>query len=145
VAPWVADTHGWVHHPGGDDGWRELLTRYQADDADPLARVFEVARAHRGLTVLEENRYVDADYRRVCPTFYRSEFSAFWSQRFPTTPAFARRLHFFRRKISDDQLHNLDRHQASYVGYTTLNRSGQGVSGELCSHHLLGSSMRPSR
>ena len=61
---------------------------------------------------MEENRYVDPDYR--------SEYSAFWSQRFPTRPAFGRRLHFFRRLIRDEQLASLDPNTAGFVGYSTL-------------------------
>jgi hypothetical protein len=86
-----------------------------------LARVFAVARAHRCRTVVEENRYVDPDYR--------SEYSAFWSQRFPTRPAFARRLHFFRRLIRDEQLPAIDPETAGYVGYATLKPISPGRVG----------------
>lgn len=83
--------------------------------------MFAVARAHRCRTVVEENRYVDPDYR--------SEYSAFWSQRFPTRPAFARRLHFFRRLIRDEQVSALDPGTAGYVGYSILKPIAPGRVG----------------
>lgn len=58
-----------------------------------------------------ENRYVDADFR--------SEYSAFWSQRFEGMPAFAHRLHFFRKEIKDEQLDALPS-DPGYVGYAVL-------------------------
>ena len=89
MTPWVEpDTHGWVHSPASDADWDQLLDRYDAEPDSPLRRVFDVARAHRCRTVVEENRYVDPDWR--------SEYAAFWAERFADTPAFARRLHFFR-------------------------------------------------
>src|SRR4051794_32208472 len=123
MAAWVdPDTHGWIHHPVGVAGWDAMLKRYDAGPNDPLARVFEVARAHRCRTVIEENRYVDPDYR--------SEYSAFWSQRFPTRPAFARRLHFFRRLIRDEHLPSaLDADTVGYVGYATLKPIAPGRVG----------------
>ena len=110
-----------VHHPVGDASWAALLQRYGASNDQPLARVFAVARAHRCRTVVEENRYVDPDYR--------SEYSAFWSQRFPTRPAFARRLHFFRRLIRDEQVSALDPGTAGYVGYSILKPIAPGRVG----------------
>lgn len=121
MADWVdPDTHGWVHHPAGAAGWKQLLRRYDAQPSAPLARVFEVARANRCRTVVEENRYVDPDYR--------SEYSAFWSKRFVSRPAFARRLHFFRRTLADRDLHRL-RLDAGYIGYATLKPIATGRVG----------------
>jgi hypothetical protein len=121
MSDWVApDTHGWVHHPVGDADWKQLLARYNSAVDSPLARVFAVARAHRCRTVVEENRYVDPDYR--------SEYSAFWSQRFPARPAFARRLHFFRRIVRDEQLHRIPAN-AGYLGYSTLKPIQRGRVG----------------
>lgn len=114
---WVApDKHGWVHTPRTNAHWATLLKRYGAAKTDPLARVLAVARANRCRTVVEENRYVDPDFR--------SEYSAFWSQRFADTPAFARRLHFFRRTLTDAHLDRLPE-DAGYLGYATLKPIGR--------------------
>lgn len=121
MPPWVdPNTHGWLHTPRDNRAWVALLRRYGAAPDDPLARVFEVARANRCLSVVEENRYVDPDYR--------SEYSAFWSHRFPTRPAFARRLHFFRRRLATDRLHRI-RQSDGYIGYSVLKPVGQGRVG----------------
>jgi hypothetical protein len=121
MSPWVdPNRHGWLHTPTSDRQWGALLRRYQAEPDSPLARVFEVARAGRCRTVVEENRYVDPDYR--------SEYSAFWSQRFPTRPAFAHRLHFFRRRLAEDELHRL-RQTDGYLGYTVLKPLSPGRVG----------------
>lgn len=115
MEPWVADTHGWIHLPDSDADWTALLERYQAGAKDPLARVFAVARANRCLTVFEENRYVDPDFR--------SEYSEFWSRRFAGTPAFTRRLHFFRRRLDEWGLHRLPG-RPGYLGYAVLKPIG---------------------
>lgn len=121
MPPWVEpDGHATVHHPVGDAGWKQLLDLYSAEHDSPLARVFDAARAGRCRTVVDENRYVDPDYR--------SEFSAFWSHRFPTTPAFARRLHFFRRQIRDERLHSLPS-DPGYLGYSVLRPMDPGRVG----------------
>jgi len=113
---WVApDTHGWLHTPRSDADWRKLLRKYGADETHPLGRVFAVARANRCRAVVEENRYVDPDFR--------SEYSNFWSERFADTPAFARRLHFFTRGLKEDELHRLPK-EAGYLGYSTLKPVG---------------------
>jgi len=103
--------HGWVAHPNSDAEWEKLLSEYGAKVDDPLGNVVRAARANRCRTVVIENRYVDPDYR--------SEYSAFWSHRFLDRPAFARRLHFFRRRITTDQLHKLPANPG-YLGYCTL-------------------------
>lgn len=121
MAAWVEpDTHGWLHTPVGASDWATLLSRYGASPDSQLGRVFEVARAHRCRSIVEENRYVDPDYR--------SEYSAFWSHRFASTPPFARRLHFFRGKLSDDRLHHLTE-AAGYVGYAVLRPISPGRVG----------------
>jgi hypothetical protein len=61
--------------------------------------------------VLDENRYVDYDYR--------SEFSAFWSQKFDPPAGFARRLHFFDADLQPDQIAELSS-DLPYFGYATL-------------------------
>jgi hypothetical protein len=109
---WVEpDIHGSVHNPQSNADWSQLLGSYGAKDGDPLAQVFRIARSNRARTVVEENRYVDSDYR--------SEYSAFWSERFPSRPAFARRLHFFRRTVTDERVHAIPA-DAGYLGYATL-------------------------
>jgi hypothetical protein len=110
---WVdPDTHGSVHHPKTDAEWAKLLADFEVGTQHhPLAQVFRVARANRARTVIDENRYIDSDYR--------SEYSAFWADRFPSRPAFSRRLHFFRRTVTDSQLHDIPRN-AGYLGYSTL-------------------------
>lgn len=110
---WVdPTTHGWVHHPSSAQDWSDLLARYGGSTEEPLARVLGVARAHRCRTVVEENRYVDADYR--------SEYAAFWSRRFAAKSPFTRRLHFFRRVVADEHLHTDAVRDGGYVGYSTL-------------------------
>lgn len=121
MTPWVdPDTHGWVHHPRDDADWNQLLADYGATTHGPLANVFRAARANRCRTVIVENRYVDPDYR--------SEYSAFWSHRFLDRPAFARRLHFFRRRITDEEVHRLPANHA-YLGYCTLRPLCPGLVG----------------
>lgn len=121
ITPWVdPDTHGWVHHPADDEDWTKLLTEYAAAADQPLANVFRAVRANRCRTVIVENRYVDPDYR--------SEYSAFWSHRFLDRPAFARRLHFFRRRINDAEAHALSANHG-YLGYCTLRPLSPGLVG----------------
>lgn len=112
MGPWVdPDTYGWVHNPSSDSDWSALLARYGGLPNSPLARVFEVARQGRCRSIVEENRYVDIDYR--------SEYSTFWSERFPTRPAFGRRLHFFRKTITEAGLDRLPS-DPGYLGYSVL-------------------------
>lgn len=112
MGPWIdPDTHGWVHNPSSDSDWEALLQRFGGLPNSPLARVLEVARQGRCRSIIEENRYVDVDYR--------SEYSAFWSERFPSRPAFGRRLHFFRKSLSEGTLDRLPT-DPGYLGYTVL-------------------------
>ena len=121
TTPWVdPNTHGWVHHPRDNADWSKLLDDYGASPAEPLANVFAAARVNRCRTVVVENRYVDPDYR--------SEYSAFWSHRFLDRPAFARRLHFFSRRITHAQLHRLPEDHG-YLGYATLRPIAPGLVG----------------
>ncbi|MGO9249244.1 MAG: hypothetical protein ACLP7W_11770 [Solirubrobacteraceae bacterium] len=121
MAPWVdPDTHGWVHHPRTAADWDTLLGEYGAAPDGPLASVFRTVRANRCRTIVVENRYVDPDYR--------SEYSAFWSHRFLDRPAFARRLHFFSRRIPEQQVHQLPANHG-YLGYSTLRPLDQGLVG----------------
>ena len=62
-------------------------------------------------TVVIENRYVDADYR--------SDFSAFWSLRFEPRTGFARRMHFFTKRVEEAELHALPEDHG-YLGYVIL-------------------------
>jgi hypothetical protein len=114
---WVADTYGWVHSPRNIGDWRSLLNRYGEEEASPLAEIFAVARSNRCQTVIEENRYVDPDYR--------SEYSEFWSKRFEGRPAFSRRLHFFATRIPDGEIHRLRSDRAAYLGYAVLKPVGK--------------------
>jgi hypothetical protein len=117
---WVADSHGTVELIADPADWDALLKRYEQVRPSPLASVFDVARANRCRTVVVENRYVDADFR--------SEYSAFWSLRFQDTPAFAQRLHFFSRTLSEDDLHNLPT-KPGYLGYCVLRPTPVGRVG----------------
>ncbi len=118
---WVdPDTHGWLFHPKDNSDWDKLLERFASSFNKPLAQVFSVARDCRCQTVVDENRYVDADYR--------SEYSAFWSLRFSDTPAFTRRLHFFRRRLSEDDLYKLPS-EPGYIGYSILRPTPRGRVG----------------
>jgi len=111
---WVSpDAHGWVLHPASDAEWTQLVADYGGRLPDPLKRIVEIVRGNGCKTVVVENRYVDLDYR--------SEYSKFWSLRFEVPPPFARRLHFFRGRITDDQLHNLPASaQDRYLGYSVI-------------------------
>jgi hypothetical protein len=121
VTPWIApDTHGWVLHPQSDSDWNRLLAEYGSTPAGPLGNIVRAVRANRCRTVVVENRYVDPDYR--------SEYSSFWSRRFLDRPAFARRLHFFRRLITDAEVHKLPANHG-YLGYSTLRPLSPGRVG----------------
>lgn len=122
MAPWVdPNTHGWVEHPQGDAGWEPLVDR--CGGGPRFAAVLEVARRSGCRTVVIENRYVDADYR--------SDYSSFWSKRFDSLPAFTRRVHFFRARLTEDQLHRLPpKAIAGYLGYSVL-RPGPQTDGRV--------------
>jgi hypothetical protein len=116
LASWVDNnTHGWVFHPSGDADWRTLVD--QCGGGPKFACVLAIARSNRAQTVVIENRYVDADFR--------SDFSTFWSKRFDSVPQFCRRVHFFRRRLSDAQLHHLSS-DPSYLGYSVLRPGPHG-------------------
>ncbi len=111
--PWVdPDTHGWVVPTANPDAWSELLDDYGGVRPAPLRRVFELVRESGCQTAVVENRYVDQDFR--------SDYSAFWSHRFDAPPPFSRRIHFFRSSLTDDDLHDLDRHAEDYLGYAVV-------------------------
>jgi hypothetical protein len=114
------NTHGWLLHPVGKADWGALLEEYGGEYPDPLAQVFKTVRANRCKTVVVENRYVDADYR--------SEYSAFWSLKFENQYPFARRLHFFRADLSEDDLVSLPS-RPGYLGYCVLRPVAQGRVG----------------
>jgi hypothetical protein len=119
--PWVdPNTHGWVLHPREDADWDALVHEYGGDFPDPLQQVFRVARDGGCSTVVVENRYVDLDFR--------SEYSAFWSLRFESPPPFARRLHFFKAELQDEQIHAVDG-KDGYLGYSILRPLGSGAVG----------------
>jgi hypothetical protein len=120
-ADWVSpDTHGWTLHPQTDADWEQLIEDYGGHMPAPLRQIVKVVRSHRCQTVVVENRYVDSDWR--------SEYTAYWAGRFRPPPPFARRLHFFRARLTDDQLHRLPaRH--GYVGYAVIRPVSNGPVG----------------
>jgi hypothetical protein len=112
IAPWVApDTSAWVHHPASAADWEVLRDRFEATAVAPLARVLDVAKANRCRTVIEENRYVDPDFR--------SEYTAFWADRFRAPRPFTRRLHFFKKSIAEEKMHQLPA-DPGYLGYCVV-------------------------
>lgn len=119
--PWVEpDTHGWLLKPASDSDWRALVDEYGGAYPLPLQQVLSVVRESGCRTVVTENRYVDLDWR--------SDYSAFWSLRFQSPPAFGRRLHFFSRELADEELHDLSA-DPQYLGYCVLRPIGQGRVG----------------
>jgi hypothetical protein len=135
--PWThPDRWGWVEHPSSPEDWTALVdeavsirlsnrapkrTPYE-EVRKPLERIFEIVAAAGCTSVLIENRYVDADYR--------SEYSRYWSRTFEGRPAFARRLHFFKARIDESDVHRLPSPpEAGYLGYTVLRPTPQGPVG----------------
>lgn len=111
MLPWnEPNKAAWVFHPANDRDWSALVA--ECNSGQQFEAIAEVARRGRCRTVVIENRYVDPDYR--------SEFSAFWSRRFEGTSAFSRRVHFFRSRIEENELHRIDRKAKSYLGYCVL-------------------------
>jgi hypothetical protein len=110
--PWEGSSPGWVERPDSERAWRGFVEVCGGERPQPFARIIEVVRSRGCKSVLIENRYVDPDYR--------SEYSQFWSLRFAGTPAFARRLHFFSRVVSDDELARIPDHDPTYLGYCVL-------------------------
>lgn len=111
VVPWVDPAlYGEVLHPETDADWNDLIEAYAGPDT-PFATVLAVARESGCKTVVVEYRYVDLDYR--------SEHSAFWSLRFEVPSPFTRRLHFFKNKIEDLELHAIPG-DSEYLGYSIL-------------------------
>jgi hypothetical protein len=105
----------------GDDGdWDSLAARYQGVKAFPLRRCLEVARAGGATTAVIETRYVDLDYR--------SEYSAFYSRTFATTPDSAHRIHFFKAPLKPEQLWRLPSDHG-YLGYLVIRPSELGRVG----------------
>jgi hypothetical protein len=118
---WVEpDTHGWVINPATDGDWQRLVDEYAGEYPDPFINVIAAARGGGCKTVVVENRYVDPDYR--------SEYSAFWSLKFEGQSAFARRLHFFSKSLTDEQIHALPP-KPGYLGYSVLRPLPQGRIG----------------
>lgn len=120
MAPWVdPDLHGRVYHPQTDADWHALVG--PLGGGDRFRGVLEVARKSGCRTVVLEYRYVDADFR--------SDFSVFWSKRFDSVSAFARRVHFFRAHFDDDRLDHLPA-RSGYLGYSVL-RPGPHSDGHI--------------
>lgn len=108
------------HNPESEAEWDDLLEAYGEPADSPLGRVFEIARALRVRTVVEEFRYVDPDYR--------SEYSAFWSKRFEDRSPFARRLLFFRHGHTLESFLN-SKGDCGFVGYCTVRPTSPGRVG----------------
>lgn len=116
------DDPGWLLHPSDDRDWERLLSDYGGRQPEPLRRVIEVVRSNGARSVYVENRYMDLDYR--------SEFSAFWSKRFQGPVPHTHRLHFFSRRVSEGQLHELPKTvRESYLGYSVLRPISWGAVG----------------
>jgi hypothetical protein len=107
-----------LFHPRGKRDWNRLLD--ELGGSGQLAHCLEIARHAGTRTVLVEERYVDADYR--------SEFSAYWSNKFQHGDGFARRAHFFTELVHEDQVHAIPE-DADYVGYIVLRPLPEGVVG----------------
>ncbi len=103
-----------------DADWIALGRRYPNLFPRPFDRCMEVARACGSRTAVIETRYLDLDYR--------SEYSAFFSRTFATTPDNAHRIHFFTTRVSADQIWQLPR-DARYVGYMIVRPSPLGRVG----------------
>jgi hypothetical protein len=63
-------------------------------------------------TAVFEHEYVDKDYQ--------DEFAAFYSKAFKKYPSRAVRVHFFAAKVSNTDLHNINKFASQYLGYLTL-------------------------
>jgi hypothetical protein len=110
MSAWVnPDSHGRVFYPKSDRDWRAVLR--ECEGGPSFAGVLSIARRNRCRSVVVEERYVDIDYR--------SDYSAFWSKRFNAVSPFARRVHFFRKRLAESQLHRLPT-RAGYLGYSVL-------------------------
>jgi hypothetical protein len=90
------------------------------DVLDPLRQVFAIVRAHGCQTVIFEHRYVDQDFL--------SDYAAFWSEQFADRQRIAKRLHFFKRRVTPDELLELPSDD-SYLGYTIIRPTGLGPLG----------------
>src|SRR4051794_19017062 len=121
LSGWVdPDRAYWLWHPQDDTQWDLLLEEYGGLRPDPLRQIFDVVREGGCATVVVENRYVDADFR--------SDFAAFWSGRFEPRTGFTRRMHFFSRRIGEDDLHDLP-DEPGYLGYVILRPTPYGPVG----------------
>ncbi|GAA5201718.1 hypothetical protein GCM10023346_46730 [Arthrobacter gyeryongensis] len=92
--------------------WDTLLGEYAHDRAaDPLRRIFDIARSHGVVCIVKEPRYIDADWRSQLARFYNGAFRRY--------PSVCHRLHFFTEPV-DPSLTNLSQAQKAYRGYTIL-------------------------
>jgi hypothetical protein len=80
---------------------------------DPLRRVFSVVRSRNCESVVIEHRYVDLDFR--------SDYAAFWAERFEDRRSLTRRVHFFACPFTPDDLHDVSAEiKEAYLGYCVL-------------------------
>lgn len=109
--------------PNVDGHWSWLLSYigegFVEEALGPLGHILEIVRSRGCRSVVIEHRYTDADYR--------SEYSAFWSERFEDRPAHAARLHFFEAILSPEQLCDLP--GCEYLGYSVLRPTELGPVG----------------
>jgi hypothetical protein len=110
----------------GDRHWRALRDAFTNPFTEefratgPLFRVFKLVREHGCRCIVIENDYVDFDYR--------SEYSAFWSNRFTDRGSLAQRWHFFRTELHPDDLHDLPS-DPGYLGYSVIRNTELGLTG----------------
>jgi hypothetical protein len=132
AATWERPDPGEIRVLGSGSDWDNFGKEYErllADDLPgqamgphmgPFNRCLEVARANGATSVVVETRYLDLDYR--------SEFSSYYSRGFRTPPHSARRLHFFRAPLRDEQLWDLPE-DAGYLGYVVVRPVSLGPVG----------------
>lgn len=86
---------------------------------EPLNRILQVVRSNRCTSVVVEHLYVDLDFR--------SEFSAFWAERFGHRGPMTERVHFFAATVPEGKLHALPEGvKRAYLGYAVLRPTPMG-------------------
>lgn len=85
----------------------------------PLSQVTALARSSLARTVVIELRYIDQDFR--------SEYTAFWAERFTLRAPVTLRVHFFGDSVQDIDLVDLE--VEKYVGYTVIRPTNLGPIG----------------
>lgn len=89
---------------------------------DPLIRILELAMDSGCRTAIIEEFYIDADWR--------SDHAAFWVKRHERFDQYARRVHFFRPRLSEDDVHDLSGlAEGDYLGFATIRPTDLGPVG----------------